>query len=117
MYCLLPRVVAELVPGRVHRTFACLKQVRAIIGDAVDRARAEKEDGECDDMVGQMARLDIDRELIVDECITFMFAGRDTVSHAMGYAIYFLVQHPRMQDESVAAVQEQKRIKRHEIET
>jgi cytochrome P450 len=96
---LLPRFVAELVPGRVHRTFACLRQVRVIIGEAVDRARAESVSGVSDDMIGQMAQLDIDRELIIDECITFMFAGRDTVSHAMGYAIYFLVQHPDVQRE------------------
>jgi cytochrome P450 len=94
---LLPRFVARLVPGRVRRTFTCLEQVRVIIGDAVDRARNEV--GDCDDMVGQMVRLEIDRELIIDECITFMFAGRDTVSHTMGYAIYFLVQHPDIQEE------------------
>jgi cytochrome P450 len=98
----LPPFLWPLVPGRVRRTFACLKQVRAIIGDAVDRARAEKEDGDCDDMVGQMALLDIDRELIIDECVTFMFAGRDTVSHAMGFALYFLVRHPEIQEQLLA---------------
>lgn len=96
----LPRFIAPLVPGRVRRTFACLAQVREIIGDAVDRARSET--GDCDDMVGQMARLDIDRELIVDECVTFMFAGRDTVSHAMGFAIYYLVRHPEVQEQLLA---------------
>jgi cytochrome P450 len=96
----LPRCIAPLVPGRVRRTFACLKQVRDIIGAAVDRARSET--GDCDDMVGQMARLDIDRELIIDECVTFMFAGRDTVSHAMGFAIYFLVRHPEVQEQLLA---------------
>ena len=96
----VPLWIAHLMPGSIANTFRCLDQVRAIIGDAVDRARAAGEAADnCDDLVGQMAHLDIDRELIVDECVTFLFAGRDTVSHTMGFVCYFLAQHPDVQEE------------------
>lgn len=96
----VPLWIARLIPGGVARTFRCLEEVRSIIGGAVDRARAAGEAADdCDDLVGQMAHLDIDRELIIDECVTFLFAGRDTVSHTMGFVSYFLAQHPDVQDE------------------
>jgi cytochrome P450 len=100
----LPLPLARLVPGGVSRAFRCIDRARDLIGAAVDAARAS-EDGACDDIVGQMAQLSIDRELIVDECVTFLFAGRDTVSHTMGFVLYFLAQNAGVQEELLREVE------------
>jgi len=39
----------------------------------------------------------ISNDIIVDECLTFLFAGHDTSSNLLTWAVYFLALHPDVQ--------------------
>jgi cytochrome P450 len=102
----LPRRVLELVPlGPTAEFVRHVRHTRRLVGEAVDAVRASG-DVVASDLLGQMAMLRdesgtflIDRELIVDEAVVMLVAGRDTTSVTLSWTLYFLATRPALQDE------------------
>lgn len=108
----LPQPVLELVPfGPTAAFVRHVRHARKLVGDAVDAVRASG-DVVSSDLLGQMSMLRdengtflIDRELIIDEAVVMLVAGRDTTSVTLSWTLYFLATRPALQDELFAEFQ------------
>lgn len=67
------------------------------------RAQLSSEESAPDDLLTALAsEPDFTDEEIVDEIVTFLFAGHDTTSHAMAFTLQQLLLHPECNSKAVA---------------
>jgi len=99
------------LPGKVREYNRKLIELDDALRKAVREARDEARNGvEADDLMALQASLFdeatgaplISDQQIVDESKTFLFAGQETTSNALAWAMYFLAQDERLQRELLA---------------
>jgi cytochrome P450 len=108
----MPQSLLELVPvGPTAEFVRRVRRARELVGAAVDNVRAS-DTVVASDLLSQMSTLRdekgaylIDRELIIDESVVMLVAGRDTTSITLSWSLYFLATRPALQDELFAEFQ------------
>jgi len=83
---------------------SCMKQIRAMVKRAIDLKREELKNGEQDsDLLASLIQVKdettgegIPESLIIDESLTFLFAGHDTTSSLLSWCMSLLAHHPEV---------------------
>jgi len=81
-----------------------MKQIRAMVKRAIDLKREELKNGEQDsDLLASLIQVKdettgegIPESLIIDESLTFLFAGHDTTSSLLSWCMSLLAHHPEV---------------------
>jgi PHYB activation tagged suppressor 1 len=99
----------EYIPTKTNmRRWQLNKKVRGTLMAIIDERQAAAKDarGYGDDLLGLMLEANAGKEgqkaimsmyEIIDECKTFFFAGHDTTSHLLTWAVFLLGTHPEWQ--------------------
>lgn len=104
----LGRTVNDLIPFPANKiVYGEIKALKALIRDAISKKRQMLADSEAQgspvtarDLLTSLLQArdedgnGMDEELVIDECLTFLFAGHDTTSNLLSWAMYVLAQRP-----------------------
>ena len=94
----------QWVPTPLNRRFdRAIADMEALVADLIDERRADP--GEYDDLLSLLLTVEDDEgrqlshEELVDNMVTFLFAGHDTTSLALTYTFLLLSTHPEAREE------------------
>ncbi|KAI2791656.1 hypothetical protein POX_c04522 [Penicillium oxalicum] len=94
-----PRWALEYVPGGVSKRFLkATTNVRSVCRAFIRRKTSHAKIS--NDILSQLMTQDgISEDLLVDQTLTFLTAGHETVAIALTWAIYLLAKHPDIQNQ------------------
>ena len=78
--------------------------IRRKVRGVIDRRMERGVEDEDEDLLKHLMDTD-DQEIVVDNCITMMWAGHDTTAAALSFAIHLLSAHTGIQDDLRAELQ------------
>jgi len=94
----------QWVPTPLNRRFdRAITDMESLVADLIDERRADP--GEYDDLLSLLLTVEDDegrplsRAELVDNMVTFLFAGHDTTSLALTYTFLLLSTHPEVREE------------------
>ena len=97
-----------LYPGRLKRQLRkALRDLDSYLGHLIDRRRREPAR---DDFLGLLMsgggghHPPMSRQAILDESVTILLAGHETVATALAWSLYLLARHPEHADALAAAI-------------
>eukprot|EP01119_Soliformovum_irregulare_P011854 TRINITY_DN3016_c0_g1_i1.p1 TRINITY_DN3016_c0_g1~~TRINITY_DN3016_c0_g1_i1.p1 ORF type:complete len:486 (+),score=105.35 TRINITY_DN3016_c0_g1_i1:114-1571(+) len=103
-YLLFGSYIASHLPfGPNKKINVVREEIKQALRDRIAKRRKELKEHpitteETSDLLTMLLLHDLKEDEIIDEGLTFLFAGSDTTSYLLSWVSYYLCKHPRVQD-------------------